>query len=357
MDGDEVNVDSSSLKNDEASYELVSKMRASILVMGPLLARLGKAKVSLPGGCAIGSRPIDIHLKGLEKLGAKIKIESGYVELETTKLKGTEIYLDYPSVGATENILMAATLAEGTTIINEAAKEPEVVDLANFLNLCGARVKGAGQDTIIVEGVKRLEGASYRVIPDRIEAGTFMVAASITGGELLIENVQPRHLGAVITRLRETGAKVEIEKDFLRVVGSDKVLPVDIKTLPYPGFPTDMQAQFMALLSIAQGVSFIMETVFENRFMHVDELNRMGALIRVDNHLAIITGVPYLSGAPVTATDLRASAALILAGLVARGRTEVFQIHHLDRGYESIEKKFSAIGAKIKRVEGREEDA
>jgi UDP-N-acetylglucosamine 1-carboxyvinyltransferase len=326
-------------------------MRASILVMGPLLARFGRVKVPLPGGCAIGLRPIDIHLKGLEQLGAKVVMEQGCVFATADKLTGNNIWLDYPSVGATENIMMAAVLAKGKTIINEAAKEPEIVDLAEFLNKAGAKISGAGTDRIEIIGVEKLSPVEYSVIPDRIEAGTYMVAAAITKGDVLVKGCVPAHMNAVITKLQEAGVTIVQEPEGLRVGLKGDISTLSIKTMPYPGFPTDMQAQFMALVATASGISIIMESVFENRFMHVSELCRMGADIKVDGHMALIRGVPFLSGAPVVATDLRASATLVLAGLIAKGKTQVLEIQHLDRGYEHIEEKLSALGAIIERVE------
>ncbi|MFH1963786.1 MAG: UDP-N-acetylglucosamine 1-carboxyvinyltransferase [bacterium] len=344
-------IDASGISHYDAPYKLVRQMRASVLVMGPLLARFGKAIVPLPGGCAIGLRPIDIHLKALELLGAKIIMHDGCVEATASRLKGQRIYFDFPSVGATENIMMAACLAEGQTIIHDAALEPEIVDLANFLNKAGASISGAGTSKIEINGVKRLNPVEYNVIPDRIEAGTYMVAAAITKGNVLIKGCIPSHLDAVITKLREAGVTITEEPDGVRVEMSKEIASLSIKTMPYPGFPTDMQAQFMALMATTPGISIIVESVFENRFMHVSELCRMGADIKVDGHTALIRGVPSLSGAPVVATDLRASVALILAGLIAGGKTKVTEIHYLDRGYEYIEDKLSSLGAIIKRVE------
>ena len=344
-------IDASGISHYDAPYKLVRQMRASVLVMGPLLARFGKAIVPLPGGCAIGLRPIDIHLKALELLGAKIIMHDGCVEATASRLKGQRIYFDFPSVGATENIMMAACLAEGQTIIHDAALEPEIVDLANFLNKAGASISGAGTSKIEINGVERLNPVEYNVIPDRIEAGTYMVAAAITKGNVLIKGCIPSHLDAVITKLREAGVTITEEPDGVRVEMSKELASLSIKTMPYPGFPTDMQAQFMALMATTPGISIIVESVFENRFMHVSELCRMGADIKVDGHTALIRGVPSLSGAPVVATDLRASVALILAGLIAGGKTKVTEIHYLDRGYEYIEDKLSSLGAIIKRVE------
>ena len=346
----QVIVDASRINNTEASYDLVRTMRASVMVLGPLLARLGKAKVSLPGGCAIGARPINLHLKGFEALGANIKLEHGYVVAEAKRLKGNRIYFDIVTVTGTENIMMAGVLAEGKTIIENAAKEPEVVNLANTLNSMGASIKGAGTDIIEINGVSRLNGGEHTVIPDRIETGTFMIAAAITGGDVEIVNCIPEYIEPVIVKLTEAGVKIDTGKDFIRVKANGKIKSVDIKTSPYPAFPTDMQAQFMSLMSISEGMSVITETVFENRFMHVAELRRMGANIKVEGNTAVIKGVPKLSAAPLMATDLRASASLILAGLAAEGETVVSRVYHLDRGYEAIEKKLSALGAKIRRV-------
>ena len=344
-------VEVKTIENCEASYDLVKTMRASILVLGPLVARCGEAQVSLPGGCAIGARPIQLHLTALEKMGAEIKIEHGMIHAKAGKLKGAKIYFELPTVTGTENLMMAATLAEGTTTIENAACEPEITDLARFLNACGARIDGAGTDRITIQGVAELKSASYRVMPDRIEAGTFMIAAAMTKGDLVIRHGRSEHLTSVIDKLRLAGATVMEEKDLLRVKGGS-VHAVDVKTLPYPGFPTDMQAQMMALMSISDGLSVITETIFENRFNHVAELRRMGAQIRLEGSHAVIKGVPRLSGAPVMASDLRASASLILAGLVAQGETEVLRIYHLDRGYERIEEKLSKVGASIRRVKG-----
>lgn len=346
-----IRINAENIDSVEAPYNLVRKMRASFLVMGPLLARKGKARVSLPGGCAIGSRPIDLHLKGFAALGADINLGHGYVEASCENLEGSTIYLDFPSVGATENIMMAAVLAKGQTIIENAAKEPEIIDLANFLNSMGAHVRGAGTDVIKIEGVKELKGISYTVIPDRIEAGTFLVAGAITGGNLLVENVLPEHLKPVIAKLIECGAKITEEPQGLRVIGDCRPKASNVKTLPYPGFPTDMQAQIMAYLSLADGLSIITETVFENRFMHVEELKRLGAHIKIEGRSAVVEGVEKLSGAPVKATDLRAGAALILAGLAAEGTTKITNAYHVERGYVNIAEKLSKVGAKIKKVD------
>lgn len=343
-------IDSSEITSCEAPYELVRCMRASFLVMGPLLAREGKARISQPGGCAIGTRPIDIHLKGFEALGVKIESGHGFIEATAPNgLVGTTIYLDFPSVGATENLMMAATMAEGVTIIENAAQEPEIVDLANYLNVMGARVRGAGTNVVQISGVKELRGAEHTVIPDRIEAGTYMVAAAMTGGDVRVENVLSEHLKPLIAKLKEAGATIYEDIGGVRVVGGEKIKPITIKTLPYPGFPTDMQAQIMALMTIADGRSFVTETVFENRFMHVEELIRMGADIHTEGRSATVQGVPRLMGCQVRATDLRAGAAMILAGLVADGVTEIGDIYHIDRGYEDIVAKFCSLGADIER--------
>jgi len=344
-------IDNSRIHRNNAPDELIRKMRASILIMGPMLARKGRIRISLPGGCAIGSRPIDLHLKGFSALGATITMGYGYIEAEAKKLKGSRIYLDFPSVGATENIMMAAALAEGQTIIENAAEEPEIVDLSNFINSMGGNVRGAGTGTIKIEGAKYLHGASHAVIPDRIEAGTFMVAAAITKGDILLENVLIDHLKPVEAKLKEIGVSIKEEGEGIRVRGTDNMKAVDVKTLPYPGFPTDMQAQMMALLSTVPGTSIITETVFENRFMHVDELKRMGANIKIEGRSAIIEGVSRLTGAKVRATDLRAGAALVLAGLFAEGETEISNVHHIDRGYDRFEEKLKALGANIERIE------
>ncbi|MBI3811069.1 MAG: UDP-N-acetylglucosamine 1-carboxyvinyltransferase [Nitrospirae bacterium] len=339
------------LSRCEAPYELVKTMRASVLVLGPLAARFGEARVSLPGGCAIGARPINLHLMGLEKMGAEIKIEHGYVSVKAKRLKGARIYLDMPSVTGTENLMMAATLAEGVTVIENAAREPEVADLAQFLIQCGAKITGAGTDAITIDGVESLNGsAAHRIMPDRIEAGTYLAAAAITGGDILVRGCNPRHLDAVALKLREIGVEIREEPEGLRATARDRVRAVDIKTLPYPGFPTDMQAQIMALMTLSNGLSVITETVFENRFSHVAELRRMGADIQIESRNAIIKGVRRLSGAPVMASDLRASASLVLAGLAAEGETEISRVYHLDRGYEGIERKFSNLGGEITRI-------
>ncbi|MBQ9889959.1 MAG: UDP-N-acetylglucosamine 1-carboxyvinyltransferase [Firmicutes bacterium] len=348
-----IKVDGSGISVSEVPYDLVKLMRASIFVMGPLLARLGKASIAQPGGCSIGDRPIDLHAKGLRNLGAKILMSDDLVNASVDTLKGALVYLDFPSVGATENIMMAATLAEGSTTIENAAEEPEIVDLASFLNKMGARIKGAGTDTIRIEGVKALHGTRHAVIPDRIETGTFMVAAAITRGNVLIKNSVPDHVRPVIAKLIECGAVVNDELEGLRVRGDvNRLVATDIKTLPYPGFPTDMQAPFMALLTTVSGTSTVIETVFENRFMHAGELSRLGANIRVNGRTAMVPGDKRpLVGAPVMSTDLRGGAALVLAGLVAKGKTEVSEIYHIERGYEHFVEKLSGLGAKITRVE------
>ncbi len=348
--GNTVHIDTADLNRFEAPYEQVRQMRASILVLGPLLARMKKARVSLPGGCAIGARPIDLHLNGLSLLGADIKLSHGYVEASAKKLKGAEIYLDLPTVTGTENLMMAAVLADGVTILRNAAREPEIAALAGMLNKMGADIKGAGSPIITICGVKKLKPVSTVVIPDRIEAGTFMVAAALTGGDILVKNCNPDHLQALIHKLEKTGAKIQVRDDGVRVKGGGRINSVDIRTLPYPGFPTDMQAQFMVLMSVANGFSVISENIFENRFIHVSELQRMGADITISGNHAMIKGVPKLSGAPVMATDLRASASLVLAGLVAKGTTRISRVYHLDRGYEALEKKFARLGATIKRI-------
>jgi UDP-N-acetylglucosamine 1-carboxyvinyltransferase len=334
----------------EATYDLVKTMRASFLVLGPLVARFGEARVSTPGGCAIGARPINLHLKGLEALGATIEQTHGYVEARAARLRGAKVYLDLPSVGATENLMMAATLADGTTIIENAAKEPEIEDLARALNEMGARVSGAGSDIIRIDGVASLRGAKHKTIPDRIEAGSFVIAAAITGGDVFVSGARADHLDAFLIKLKEAGVACAADAGGIRVKGNGKITSVDITTLPYPGFPTDLQAQIMALMAVADGVSVITETIFENRFMHAQELDRMGAQIKLEGNRAIVRGVRELSGAPVMASDLRASIALVLAGLVAGGTTEVSRVYHLDRGYERIEKKLSQLGARIERV-------
>ncbi|MCP4119502.1 MAG: UDP-N-acetylglucosamine 1-carboxyvinyltransferase [Desulfobacteraceae bacterium] len=346
-----VRIDGSGINKVEAAYDLVRKMRASILVLGPLLARFGHARVSLPGGCAIGARPVDMHLKGLEALGATIEIEHGYIDARVDKLTGNEIYFDLPTVTGTENLMMTATLASGTTVLRNCAREPEITALADALNRMGADVKGAGTAVITINGVERLNPAAIEVIPDRIEAGTFMVAAAATGGDVRVLGCEPENMGGIINKLRQAGASVETFDQSVRVRGENRITATDIKTLPYPGFPTDMQAQFMVLMAIAQGNSVIHETIFENRFMHVNELQRMGADITISGgNYAMVRGVEKLSGAEVMASDLRASASLVIAGLVASGKTTIHRVYHIDRGYEALEKKFSALGADIKRI-------
>lgn len=350
-------IDAHELTSTTAPYDLVRRMRASFLVMGPLLARKGRAQISLPGGCSIGARPIDLHLKAFEAMGAVINLENGDIEATAPNgLKGAQIYLDFPSVGATENILMAASMADGKTVLENAAEEPEIVDLATYLNSMGANIRGAGTNVIRIEGVKELHGANHAVIPDRIEAGTFMVGAAMTQGNVFVENTISEHLKPLISKLKEVGAEVQEEIDGIRVIGHEPLRPADIKTLPYPGFPTDMQAQFMALTTICQGTSVVTETVFENRFMHVDEFKRMGAKIRIEGRSAIVEGVPRLKGASVNATDLRAGAALVLAGLVAEGKTEVGYLYHIDRGYDNLVLKLQRLGADIVRVNIEEEE-
>ncbi len=341
-------INTAGVKSGAAPYDLVRTMRASICVMGPMLARFQKVVVSLPGGCAIGTRPINLHLRGFKALGAKIELGNGYIEARARKLVGAKIYLDFPSVGATENLMMAACFAEGETVIENAALEPEVVDLANFLNSAGAKISGAGSSTVNIQGVNKLScHKPYKIIPDRIEAGTYMVAAAITGGELVINDIVAEHLDAHINSLKEAGVEITPAGRGLKVSLPDGRHPLNLKTHPYPGFPTDLQAQMMAMASVTKGTSLITETIFENRFMHVAELNRLGASISINDKMAIIEGVDHLSGAQVMATDLRASAALILAGLVARGKTFVRRVYHLDLGYEKIEEKLAAVGARI----------
>lgn len=356
FENNKIEIDATKHLSTEAPFEYVRKMRASVLVLGPLLSRFGHAKVALPGGCAIGSRPIDLHLKGFEAMGAKVHVGNGYVEAKVNgRLKGAKVFLDVPSVGATENIMMAAVLAEGTTIIENSAKEPEIVDLATFLNKMGAKVVGAGTETIRIEGVKSLKGAEHTIIPDRIEAGTFMVAAAITGGNVFIENAVSEHMRSVISKLEEMGVIIEEEPHGIRVIGPKNLKATDIKTLPHPGFPTDMQSQMMALMLCAEGTSVITETVFENRFMHVEEFRRMNAKLKIEGRSVIVEGPCQLQGAEVAATDLRAGAALILAGLRAEGITRVTELKHIDRGYVDITGKLASLGADIERV-GRESE-
>ncbi len=343
-------VDTTTINSYEAAYDLVRTMRASVLVLGPLLARYGQARVSLPGGCAIGARPINLHLEGLRKLGAQIELKGGYIEAKADRLVGTNIRFDFPTVGGTENIMMAAALAKGRTIIENAAREPEIVDLANFINKMGGKISGAGTDLLIIDGVEELHGAQHRVIPDRIEAGTLMAAAIITKGDILIKDCPIDGMGIIVEKMKIMGAQITQEEKGVRVRMNEEIHAVDIRTQPHPGFPTDMQAQMMALMSLSDGRSAISETVFENRFMHVSELRRMGADIICEGSMAIIRGKKQLDGAPVMATDLRASACLVLAGLVANGVTEIRRIYHLDRGYDHIELKLQKLGARIQRV-------
>jgi UDP-N-acetylglucosamine 1-carboxyvinyltransferase len=351
IDGNETcKVSAEKITSCDAPYDLVKTMRASVLVLGPLVARMGVARVSLPGGCAIGARPVNLHIKALQDMGAHVELNNGYIEAKAKKLKGADIYFDLQTVTGTENVMMAATLAEGTTILNNAAREPEVVNLANVLKGMGAKISGAGTDTIIIEGVTSLKPTEAEIIPDRIEAGTFMIAAGMTHGEINIIGCNHHHLEALINKLRDTGMKISPIKGGLKVSSGEKINSVDVKTLPYPGFPTDLQAQMMAYMSIGSGLSVISETVFENRFMHVSELLRMGADIVIQGGNAIVRGVPMLHGAQTMATDLRASASLILAALAAEGKTEISRVYHIDRGYQAIEKKFSALGADIKRM-------
>jgi len=350
--GETLRINASGITKCEASYDLVRTMRASILVLGPLVARRGEARVSLPGGCAIGARPVNLHIKALRELGAEVTLKDGYVEAKASRLKGAEIYFDISTVTGTENIMMAATLAKGTTRLKNAAREPEIVNLAEVLIGMGARIHGAGSDVITIEGVESLNPVKAEVIPDRIETGTFLIAAGITGGNIRIIGCDPSHLDALIAKLRDAGISIDVAKDSLRVKGDGSLRSVDVKTLPYPGFPTDLQAQIMALMAVANGLSVITETVFENRFMHVSEMMRMGADIVIQGKSAIVRGVPKLHGAPVMATDLRASASLILAGLAAEGTTVLSRVYHIDRGYQQIEKKLSALGADIRRIPG-----
>jgi UDP-N-acetylglucosamine 1-carboxyvinyltransferase len=352
QDGSTVSLQAERVTRLEAPYDLVKTMRASFLVLGPLLARFRRARVSTPGGCAIGGRPVNLHVEGLQRLGARVTLEQGYAEAQADELRGAHIYLDFPSVGATEHLMMVATLAKGTTVIEHAAREPEVVDLADALISMGAKISGAGDDIITIEGLPALHGTDYSVIPDRIEAGTFMVAAAITGGDIDIRGARADHLEPVILKLREAGAEIYPSAGGLRVIGGTRLRPIDVKTMPYPGYPTDLQAQIMAALTLASGSSVITETIFENRFMHAFELIRMGADIKVEGNNALVRGVEKLSGAPVMATDLRASVSLILAALAAGGTTEVSRVYHLDRGYATIEKKLSALGADISRMKG-----
>jgi UDP-N-acetylglucosamine 1-carboxyvinyltransferase len=353
-DGDQVTLDASDVASFEATYEMVKTMRASILVLGPLLARFGTARVSLPGGCAIGSRPVDLHIKGLQAMGAAMHITHGYIQASTLhlpnrRLQGAKYYMDLVTVTGTENLMMAAALAQGITVLENAAKEPEVVDLAECLNKMGAKITGAGTDTITIEGVERLTGAQHHIVCDRIEAGTYMVAAAMTGGEVTLKNARADLLEAVIEKLREAGASISHDSHSITVKSDGKLKAVNVRTAPHPAFPTDMQAQFMAMNTVAEGVSTVIETIFENRFMHVQELQRMGANIDVQGNTALVQGVPALEGASVMATDLRASAGLVLAGLVADGETVIDRIYHLDRGYEKLEEKLNQLGAKVRR--------
>ena len=349
-EGDPLRINTGNIRDCQASYDLVKTMRASVLVLGPLVARLGRARVSLPGGCAIGARPVDLHLKALKRMGAEIRIDEGYIEARAARLRGARVYFDVSTVTGTENIMMAATLAEGTTVLENAALEPEIANLADVLKSMGARIEGAGTGTIVIEGVKALRPATGTVIPDRIEAGTYMIAAAMTGGDVTVLNCAPGHLEALTTKLREAGARVDRLENGFRVRGPGRIESVDVTTLPYPGFPTDLQAQFMAMMTGSSGTSVIRETVFENRFMHVQELVRLGADIRIEGRNAVVSGVERLKGAPVMATDLRASASLVLAGLVAEGKTELSRVYHLDRGYDCLDGKLSRLGADIERV-------
>ncbi len=343
-------INASSVTDTEAPYDLVKTMRASVLVLGPLLARFGEATVSLPGGCAIGTRPVNFHLKGLRALGAEVSVDHGYIRAQASRLVGGRIDLDFPTVTGTENLMMAACLAHGTTVLHNAAKEPEIIDLAIFLTKRGAKISGAGTDTILIEGVKELHGAEHSVMPDRVEAGTYLMAGAVTQGDVYVDRCIPAYLNVVLNKLQEAGAEISEEMSGIRLKAPQRLNPLEIKTLVYPGFPTDLQAQVMALMSVANGTSVIAETVFEGRFLHVPELHRMGAVIEVDGHHAVIQGQPKLTGAPVMASDLRASAGLILAGLAAEGRTAVSRVYHLDRGYECLEEKLQGLGANIQRV-------
>lgn len=351
--GSTLSIFTDGIHSQEAPYELVKTMRASILVLGPLVAQYGEARVSLPGGCAIGARPINLHLMGLEQMGAKVRIEHGYIVVKAKRLSGARVSLDLPSVTGTENLMMAATLAKGQTVLENVACEPEIEDLAESLRQRGAKISGDGTGTIVIEGVDQLGGCTHKVMPDRIEAGTYMIAAAITGGEIFIRSCLPNHLKSVILKLRETGCTIREDPEGLFIKGTARPKAIDIKTLPYSGFPTDMQAQIMALMSVATGLSVVTETIFEGRFQHAAELRRMGASIKIEGTHAVIQGIESLAGAPVMASDLRASASLILAGLRAEGETEVLRVYHLDRGYERIEEKLSGLGAKIRRIEGK----
>lgn len=349
-DGGSFTLNAETVQSVEAPYELVKTMRASILSLGPLLARLGEARVSLPGGCAIGTRPVNLHLKGLAMMGAEIQVEHGYIQAKASRLRGARIDLDFPTVTGTENLIMAACLAEGTTSLHNVAREPEIGDLCAFLTKRGAKIHGAGTDTITIEGVQALHGARHRVMPDRVEAGTYLMAGAITGGDVLVRGFVTDHLGSVVNKLQETGVELTEEADGVRLRRKGALRSADVKTLPYPGFPTDLQAQMMALMCVAEGTSVLTETIFEGRFLHVPELHRMGASIEVDGPHAVIKGVASLTGAPVMASDLRASAGLVLAGLAAEGETVISRVYHLDRGYEKLEEKLGALGANIQRV-------
>lgn len=349
-EGDVVTLQSDRVAFMDAPYDFVKTMRASVLVLGPLLARMGEAKVSLPGGCAIGARPINLHIKGLEKMGAEFNLAEGYIYARVKRLKGATVYFDIPTVTGTENLMMAAVLADGETVLENAACEPEVVDLANALNSMGARIRGAGNSVVSIQGVNALNPLSYRIIPDRIETGTFILAGVMSGGEIKITGSEPEHLEAMINKVRETGAGISVFDRTITVKGEERPRAQDIKTMPYPGFPTDMQAQFMALMAVAEGTSMITESIFENRFMHVAELRRMGADIKVEGATATVKGVAMLKGAPVMATDLRASASLVIAGIAAKGTTVIDRVYHLDRGYERIEEKLNRLGARARRV-------
>lgn len=353
QEGEHTVAHAQSIASTEAPYDLVRTMRASVLVLGPLVARMGEAKVSLPGGCAIGSRPVNFHLAGLEKMGASVEIEHGYIKATARRLRGSRIYFDIPSVTGTENLMMAAVLAEGTTVLENTAKEPEIADLADFLVKRGARIAGAGTDMITIEGVTELHGADHDVIPDRIEAGTYLVAGAITGGEVSVERCRPEHLEPLLVKLRESGAELAEEGGRVRLKMNGRLKGTNVRTSPHPGFPTDMQAQFVALMAVAEGTSVVTETIFESRFMHVEELRRMGGDIRVEGNRVLITGKERLTGAPVMASDLRASAGLIVAGLAAEGTTEVSRVYHLDRGYERLEEKLNSLGASIERRKGK----
>lgn len=350
FEGNTVTLDASNLHNPVASYELVKTMRASILVLGPLVARCGEAKVSLPGGCAIGARPVDQHIKGLQVMGAEVKVEHGYVHAVCSRLKGARIFTDMVTVTGTENLMMAACLASGETVIENAAREPEIVDLANCLNAMGARISGAGSDVIRIQGVEKLHGATHRIMPDRIETGTYLCAAAVTGGDVCLTQTSASYLDAVVDKLMDAGCVVTFSRDTIHLRGPARLNAVSLRTSPYPAFPTDMQAQFMAINCVAEGTALIRETIFENRFMHAVELQRLGADIKIDGNTAVVKGVPKLQGATVMATDLRASASLIIAGLVAEDSTLIERIYHLDRGYEKLEEKLASLGAKVKRV-------